>query len=103
MVSLRVGVLLALVVGCSTVEDAPPERVTVDAEDRFCDPVDDMEDDEASPETPPATPLTRWVNPLIGTGGIAWGTGSAYPGPQVPFGMAKPGPDTSRLSSSMEF
>jgi predicted alpha-1,2-mannosidase len=111
MTWFRAPLLFALVVGacvssgCTTesTEDAPPGRVTVDAEDRFCDPVDEMEDDEASPEAPPAKPLTQWVNPFIGTGGVAWGTGSAYPGAQVPFGMAKPGPDTSRVRSSMEF
>lgn len=41
------------------------------------------------------TPLTRWVDPFIGTGGRGYGTGSAFPGPQLPFGMARPGPDTA--------
>lgn len=47
------------------------------------------------PESRPATaPLTQWVNPFIGTGGLGFGVGSAFPSPQVPFGMARPGPDT---------
>jgi predicted alpha-1,2-mannosidase len=40
-------------------------------------------------------PLRRYVDPLIGTGGDGFGTGSAFPGPQRPFGMARPGPDTT--------
>lgn len=39
-------------------------------------------------------PLSRYVNPFIGTGGVGYGTGSAFPGPQRPFGMVRPGPDT---------
>jgi predicted alpha-1,2-mannosidase len=44
---------------------------------------------------PAATPLVQWVDPFIGTGGLGYGTGSAFPGPQLPFGLARPGPDTS--------
>jgi len=39
-------------------------------------------------------PLIQWVDPFIGTGGIGFNDiGSAFPGPQRPFGMARPGPD----------
>lgn len=44
---------------------------------------------------PAAAPLVQWVDPFIGTGGVGYGTGSAFPGPQVPFGLARPGPDTA--------
>lgn len=44
---------------------------------------------------PAATPLIQWVDPFVGTGGLGFGTGSAFPGPQVPFGLARPGPDTA--------
>lgn len=40
-------------------------------------------------------PRTQWVDPFIGTGGKGYGTGSAFPGPQRPFGLARPGPDTA--------
>ncbi len=43
------------------------------------------------------------VNPFIGTGGIGYGVGSAFPGPCVPFGMARPGPDTSLYGASPGF
>ncbi|HEY3358608.1 MAG TPA: GH92 family glycosyl hydrolase [Polyangia bacterium] len=35
------------------------------------------------------------VDPLIGSGGAGFRVGSANPGPSVPWGMVKPGPDTS--------
>ena len=42
-----------------------------------------------------ATPLTQWVDPFIGTGGVGFNDiGSTYPGPAMPFGMIHPGPDT---------
>lgn len=41
-------------------------------------------------------PLTQWVDPFVGTGGTGYNDiGNAYPGPQRPFGMARPGPDGS--------
>jgi len=43
----------------------------------------------------PTLPLTQLVNPFIGTGGVGYGVGSAHPGPQRPFGMARPGADTT--------
>lgn len=55
--------------------------------------------DDAGPPPPvrPASlPLTQWVDPFVGTGGIGFNDiGSAFPGPQRPFGMARPGPDGS--------
>ena len=36
------------------------------------------------------------VNPFIGTGGKGFGVGSTFPGPCVPFGMARPGPDPAK-------
>ncbi|MFW6067691.1 MAG: GH92 family glycosyl hydrolase [Myxococcota bacterium] len=44
---------------------------------------------------PAEAPLVQWVDPFIGTGGLGFGVGSAFPGPQRPFGMARPGPDTA--------
>lgn len=37
------------------------------------------------------------VDPFIGSGGLGFAVGSIPPGPTMPFGFAKPGPDTSRL------
>jgi predicted alpha-1,2-mannosidase len=52
--------------------------------------------DATDPVTPATSPLVRWVDPFIGTGGVGFGVGSAFPGPQRPFGMVRPGPDTSK-------
>jgi predicted alpha-1,2-mannosidase len=38
---------------------------------------------------------SAFVDPLIGTGGVGFGVGSIAPGPTLPFGLAKPSPDTS--------
>ncbi|MFO8056409.1 MAG: GH92 family glycosyl hydrolase [bacterium] len=43
------------------------------------------------------------VNPFIGTGGTGYGVGSTFPGPSLPFGMARPGPDTSRAGMHVSF
>lgn len=48
-------------------------------------------------------PYAAYVNPFIGTGGLGYGTGSAFPGPQTPFGLARPGPDTSVEGRAPDF
>lgn len=78
-----------------------PAPVRVDEDDVFCDPIDALADD-TTPATPTAAPLTQWVDPRIGTGGVAFAAGTTYPGAQLPFGMAKPGPDTSKGGRSEE-
>jgi putative alpha-1,2-mannosidase len=35
------------------------------------------------------------VDPFVGTGGVGYGAGSLNPGPQVPFGLFRVGPDTT--------
>jgi predicted alpha-1,2-mannosidase len=62
-------------------------------------------DDELPEPTgmPAQAPLTQWVDPFIGTGGKGYGTGSAFPGPQTPFGMARPGPDTAFSGIALGF
>ena len=47
------------------------------------------------PGMPAAAPLVQHVDPFIGSGGFGYGVGSVFPGPQVPFGFARPGPDTT--------
>lgn len=50
-----------------------------------------------------SAPYVRYVDPFIGTGGVGFGTGSAFPGPQVPFGLARPGPDTTTANGALPF
>jgi predicted alpha-1,2-mannosidase len=42
-------------------------------------------------------PLGRWVNPFVGTGGFPWVCGNNFPGPMMPFGMVRLGPETSSI------
>lgn len=48
-------------------------------------------------------PLTKYVRPFIGTGGVGFGVGSTFPGPQTPFGMVRPGPDTMQPTGASQF
>jgi predicted alpha-1,2-mannosidase len=99
------GVVVAVSACSPSGADAPAAAapVRVDEDDLFCDPVDAVADDATTPATPSAEPLTQWVDPRIGTGGVGFAVGTTYPGPQMPFGMAKPGPDTSRSGKSEAF
>lgn len=62
----------------------------------------DAAPDQAPPEDrkPPKPqlvegPLTRFVDPFIGTGGKGFAVGSSLPGATAPFGMVKISPDTA--------
>ncbi len=70
-------------------------------------PAADTPDAPPPPDVPPAqritAPSTRYVDPFIGTGGVGFGVGSAFPGPQVPFGLARPGPDTTSAVGALGF
>ena len=60
--------------------------------------VDVVTTDVPAPAQPPvraSAPLVRYVDPRLGTGGDGYGVGSAFPGAQRPFGLARPGPDTT--------
>ncbi|MCX4246302.1 GH92 family glycosyl hydrolase [Paraliomyxa miuraensis] len=50
--------------------------------------------DAEEPWSWPPEVLASWVDPRIGTGGTGYGVGTTNPGPSVPFGMVKLGPDT---------
>ncbi|MBX7193787.1 MAG: GH92 family glycosyl hydrolase [Sandaracinaceae bacterium] len=53
--------------------------------------------DAAPPPAPiaAAAPFVQYVDPTVGTGGQDYNDlGSVHPGPQMPFGMIRPGPDT---------
>lgn len=51
----------------------------------------------------PSVDLLTHVDPFIGTGGLGFGVGSAYPGPAVPFAMIHPGPDTRAPTGAAGF
>src|SRR5690349_18043918 len=89
----------AALLGCGS----PPVTPAVDAgivEDAGRDAarIPDTGVDAGPPPAPmtAATPLVQWVDPFIGTGGVGFNDiGSTHPGPQWPFGMVRPGPDTA--------
>jgi predicted alpha-1,2-mannosidase len=61
--------------------------------------------DEPTSHGPPpqTTDLFSSVDPRIGTGGIGFGVGSAYPGPALPFAMIHPSPDTRTATGAVDF
>jgi predicted alpha-1,2-mannosidase len=55
----------------------------------------------AEPEWPDPTPIHEEVDVFVGTGGIVAAVGSTFPGPALPFGMVRPGPDTQGATSTL--
>ena len=113
---LRALPILLLLSACNastpaaTVDAATARDVTADgtadvAPDGTADVAPDVTADAPDVPAPQRTtaPFTRYVDPFIGTGGIGFGTGSAFPGPQVPFGLARPGPDTTSATGAIGF
>jgi predicted alpha-1,2-mannosidase len=94
--------LLAMAAAAAVASCGEP-RDDLDAEPPDASDADheaDADGDEPLPEPRRAeTPLIQWVDPFIGTGGVGFGVGSTFPGPQVPFGMVRPGPDTTASSA----
>ncbi len=107
----RAIVLSLCVAGCSesattVTRDAAPAADVPDVMDVAAKPDAEPAEDvvavaEDRPDVPPAaperatTPYVRYANPLVGSGGLGFGTGSAFMGPQRPFGLARPAPDTT--------
>ncbi len=86
----RAALVALLTLGCS--DEVASRDASVDAVDA---PVDAPVDVAPLPVVRAEAPLIRYVDPRIGTGGDGFGTGSAFPGPQRPFGLARPGADTT--------
>ncbi len=60
--------------------------------------------EDTGKETPPTrADLFAAIDPRIGSGGDAFGVGSAYPGPAVPFAMIHPSPDTRTPTGAAGF
>ena len=51
---------------------------------------DETANTEPRDPTPTRADLFAAMDPRIGTGGVGFGVGSAYPGPAVPFAMIHP-------------
>lgn len=79
----------------STTEDTPTDPSSTSTTSTTADTADTTTGELPDPAGALAgAPLVQWVDPFIGTGGKGYGTNSGFPGPQVPFGLARPGPDT---------
>jgi len=52
-------------------------------------------------ELAPLAPVHDAVDVFTGTDSLGFGVGSAFPGPALPFGMARPGPDTRGETSTL--
>lgn len=62
------------------------------------------DDTEELPEPEPEkADLLSAIDPRIGTAGVGFGVGSAYPGPAVPFAMIHPSPDTRSENGAASF
>src|SRR4051812_8495312 len=96
----------ALLLACGANHDdaaAPPPSAAPagDEDDVMCDPP--LAPDPGAAVHAAGAPLVNIVDPFIGTGGMGFGVGSASPAPQRPFGLARPGPDTSNGDSDLDF
>lgn len=69
-------------------DNAAPDDDQADDDQADDDAMDDDDDNQHED-------LLAFVDPFIGTGGFMWGMGASTPGPMVPNGMVKLGPDTS--------
>jgi len=100
--SLAISVVL---VGCSN-----PARPMTDAgdaaepaSDAATDGADEGGDAALMPVQRASAPFVRCVELRLRTGGSGFNAGSIYPGPQVPFGLAMPSPDTSSETGAVGF
>lgn len=62
-----------------------------------------MPDGGLTPPVAAEAPLTQYVDPFVGTGGLGFSVGSTFPSPQLPYGMARPGPDTTLEAGAIDF
>lgn len=99
---MRHALLLAvLVFSCKSGDDAvAPADAGPDTSVESCyePPTDDTTEVLTA-----SAPFIQYVNPFIGTGGVGFGIGSTFPGPQVPYGLARPGPDTMSAAGASTF
>ena len=104
MRAARLALIAALLAACEGASAPPPADAALDVSDAPAADVAKDDVDVVSPaDVPPApeapvratAPYVRYADPRVGTGGDGFGTGSSFPGPQRPFGLARPGPDTS--------
>ena len=86
---------LLMVFGACEVDDTKDHASSDDNQAADDDQTDDDATDDDDDTGDDDEDLLAYVDPFIGTGGLKWGMGASSPGPMVPNGMVKLGPDTS--------
>jgi predicted alpha-1,2-mannosidase len=84
---MRAALFVVLLAACSSAAEPPAAKPTYE----ICEGPPSKAGGAIEKTT---APFRRYVDPFLGTGGAGWGVGSTFPGPQRPFGMVRPGPDT---------
>ncbi|AWV88734.1 GH92 family glycosyl hydrolase [Bradymonas sediminis] len=88
---------LAVFAGCASDENSTPAADISDASpDTTADAVDVADTLDAKPQWVDAERAFSLVDPFIGTGGLGFGYAALTPTAQVPNGLVKLGPDTSK-------
>ena len=95
--------LATLLFACKPAEDGPQPAADAGAEAGVESCLEAPAPSDAPATFAATAPLRRYVSPFIGTGGVGFGIGSAFPGPQAPFGLARPGPDTMSAGGAPSF
>ena len=89
--------ILVSVTGCeNNDEDDSKEEPADDDDDDDDDDNDDNDDNDDDNNDDDSMDPIELVDLFVGTGGIGYGAAQLHPGPQMPNGMVRPGPDTSR-------
>lgn len=92
-----------LLFACALACSGPPEAPDAGADASLPDAGTDA-NVPVPPSQPAPEPLATLVDPFLGTGGIGFNDiGSSFPGPQRPFGMVRPGPDTMGETGAVAF
>jgi predicted alpha-1,2-mannosidase len=106
LVAASVALFVTTSLGCSGSSPQPAADAASDVSgpsdviDDVAAPGDDDSSDstgelDAADSPDGAQGLVESVNPLVATGGVGFFVGSGLPGPSLPHGLAKPGPDTT--------
>lgn len=99
----RALLLVCALVACSKSSDDPARPAGDAGGESSVESCFEAPTDDARAVIAATAPFGRYVDPFIGTGGVGFGTGSTFPGPQTPFGMARPGPDTMSVGGAPTF
>ena len=96
--NLLIQIIVCLIVLCFfsiSCDDGGENSGEADDDDDVISDDDDDDDDDDDNSDDESLELIDMVDLFIGTGGVGYGAAQLHPGPQMPNGMVRPGPDTS--------